>query len=149
MKPRGSKRPRMLTAVEYTPLYETPPLLLAWYEEPVIIAASNPPYLKSGVFTAKTRLPNNLLCNTRSLNNKVEELEVIIKQKSYLTVAVAECWDITDETGRINGYTNFFNTICDKGLPRCAWGFGLYILQEMLCKLLSLRACASCCHEVI
>jgi hypothetical protein len=78
---------------------------------------------------------------------KMDELEVLMKQNYCLIAAVTECWDVTDETGCIKGYTNFFNTRRDRGLERRGGDVGLYFRKDIPCKLLSEPTDA--CHKNI
>ena len=41
------------------------------------------------------------VCNARSLNNKIDELEVVIKQRNGSIAIISEWWDITTESSPI------------------------------------------------
>lgn len=87
------------------------------------------------------------MCNARSLNNKMDELEVLIKQNNVPIAIISECWDITEETARIKGYRNYLNTRRDRGIDRRGGGVGLYIRDDLPSKLLSSPNDSS--HEIV
>ena len=143
----STARERILTEVNCIPPSEIPPSLRPWYADPVSSLSSTPPPLTPEFFLSKCRLPNILVCNARSLNNKTDELEVVLKQTSSPIAVITECWDINDETGHIKGYKCFFNTRRDRGINRRGGGVGLYFREDLPCKLLSQPS--ESCHEVI
>ena len=87
---------------------------------------SSPPVLKPLTLNAKTYLPNLILCNARSLTNKVDELELVLRINLAPLEVITECWDMTTETGAIKGYLNFFNTRRDRENNRRGGGVGIY-----------------------
>ena len=76
-------------------------------------------------------------CNAGSWNNKIDELEVIIKQNNASIAIISKCWDITSESARIKSYTGYFNTHRDRGLNRRGGGVELYFWDDLPSKLLS------------
>lgn len=74
-----------------------------------------------------------LQCSAVSLNEKMDELEVLMKHNFCSIVAMTESWEVTGETGRFKGYMEFFNTRRDHGLECRGGGVGLYFRKEIPC----------------
>ncbi|XP_065568947.1 uncharacterized protein LOC136032605 [Artemia franciscana] len=99
--------------------------------------SDSPPILKPERPLAKRKLPNILVCNARSLNNKTDALEVIARQNNASIIIISECWETSDESARIKGYASYFNTRYDRGLNRRGGGVGLYVRNDLPSRLLS------------
>jgi hypothetical protein len=108
---------------------------------------SSPPVLKPVTLNAQTYLPNLILCNVRSLTNKVDELELVLRINLAPLAVITECWDMTTETGAIKGYLNFFNTRRDREDNRRGGGVGIYCREDLPCKQLGIPS--DSCHETI
>ncbi|XP_065582576.1 uncharacterized protein LOC136041749 [Artemia franciscana] len=113
------------------------PSLKRFDETPVCPFQDSPPVLKPERTLAKSKLPNILVCNARSLNNKTDALEVVARQNNASIIIISECWDTSDESARIKGYTSYFNTRHDRGLNRRGGGVGLYVRNDLSSRLLS------------
>ena len=103
--------------------------------------------LKPVTLCAKTNFPSLILCNARSLTNKVDELELVLRINSTPLAIITECWDITTETGAIRGYLNFFNTRRDRKDTRRGGGVGIYCREDLPCR--QLNNPSDSCHETI
>ena len=141
--------PRTLVKIRCLQRYEIPPTLSPSQLQPILPCSSDelPPLLRPEQLSAQAKLPNFILCNARSLTNKVDEMEILLREVSVPIAAVTECWDITDEMGRIKGYTSYFNTRRDRGLSRKGGGVGIYIRNDISSKLLNIPT--DSCHEVV
>ena len=114
------------------------PSLKRFDETPVCPIQDSPPVLKPERPLAKSKLPNILVCNARSLKNKTDALEVIARQNNTsVIIIISECWDTSDELVRIKGYASYFNTRHDRGLNPREGGVGLYLRNDLPSKLLS------------
>ena len=54
--------------------------------------------------------PTFLLCNARSLCNKIDEIDVVLRQNNVSVAAITETWSLTEVTGRLTGYALYLRT---------------------------------------
>ena len=114
------------------------PNLKRFDKTPVCPIQDSPPVLKPERPLAKRKLPNILVCNATSLNNKTDALEVIARQNNAsIIIIISECWDTSDESAHIKDYASYFNTRRDRGSNRRRGGVGLYDRNDLSSKLLS------------
>ena len=114
------------------------PTLKPYYSNEASNNSENPhPVLERATLIAETNFPSLILCNSRSLRNKVDELEIVLRINLTSLAVITECWDITTETGAIKGYLNFFSTRRDRDDTRCGGGKEIYCHEDLPCRKLN------------
>ncbi|KAK2706890.1 hypothetical protein QYM36_014805, partial [Artemia franciscana] len=84
LKTKQKVRLRSLVRTNCQTHYDTPPTLKPWYADVTVSAdtSETPPVLCPGLLSAKSQLPSVLMTNGFSLTNKMDELEVFLRESS-------------------------------------------------------------------
>ena len=98
-------------------------------------------------YNAKKRFPTFLLCNARSLCNKIDEIDVVLRQNNVSVAAITETWNLTEVTGRLTGYALYLRTRQALGDQRLGGRVALYVREDILMK--ELRELESTEHEAV
>ncbi|XP_065571551.1 uncharacterized protein LOC136034346 [Artemia franciscana] len=98
-------------------------------------------------YNAKKRFPTFLLCNARSLCNKIDEIDVVLRQNNVSVAAITETWNLTEVTGRLTGYALYLRTRQALGDQRLGGGVALYVREDIPMK--ELRELESTEHEAV
>ena len=129
----ASQKPKRERCLVSIPRVSLPPRLIPDNNAPTNDFGSDcPPVLSPQVLSCKHQLPNFLLSNVRSLTNKVDELDVILRQNNIHIAAITETWQLDETSGRMAGYKVFLNTRTD----RIGGGVALYVRDDIPCKYL-------------
>ncbi|XP_065570204.1 uncharacterized protein LOC136033338 [Artemia franciscana] len=98
-------------------------------------------------YNAKKRFPTFLLCNARSLCNKIDEIDVVLRQNNVSVADITETWNLTEVTGRLTGYALYLRTRQALGDQRLGGGVALYVREDI--SMTELRELESTEHEAV
>ncbi|XP_033096907.1 uncharacterized protein LOC117101127 [Anneissia japonica] len=82
------------------------------------------------------QLPTFFFCNPRSLNNKLNELSVVLESNNVDVAGIAESWfpaNLPPELSNIDGYCTFSRPTTDER----GGGVALYVKNSIKCKVLT------------
>ena len=104
-------------------------------QTPVCLIQDCPPVPKP-IVSHKPTMANFLLANCRSLFNKMEDFEVLLRSSNIADTTVTEIWNLDETKGRIAGYNSFLSTRNSRGDSRLGGSVGIYVRKNISCNLL-------------
>ena len=83
-------------------------------------------------------MPSLLLCNPRSLNNRIDELSAVLDNNTVDVAAITETWFTGDQQADLNSICGY-NLFSKPRPDRRGGGVALYVRENMNTKLLDVN----------